>query len=74
MDEGHPAVVKLISRVIKICRKYGVYTSLCGQAGSRPDYAELIGKAWYRFYIGKCRCNRSSKRDSNKDGEKAFIR
>jgi pyruvate,water dikinase len=44
MDEGHPAVVKLISRVIKICRKYGVYTSLCGQAGSRPDYAELLVK------------------------------
>jgi pyruvate,water dikinase len=44
MDEGHPAVVKLISRVIKICKKYGVYTSLCGQAGSRPDYAELLVK------------------------------
>jgi len=54
MDEGHPAVVKLISRVIKICRKYGVYTSLCGQAGSRPDYAELLVKLRYRFYISKC--------------------
>jgi pyruvate,water dikinase len=44
MDEKHPAVVKLISRVIKICKKYNVYTSLCGQAGSRPEYAELLVK------------------------------
>jgi pyruvate,water dikinase len=44
MDESHPAVVKLISRVIKICKKHNVYTSLCGQAGSRPDYVELLVK------------------------------
>ncbi|BFI73177.1 phosphoenolpyruvate synthase [Nanoarchaeota archaeon] len=44
MDESHPAVVKFISRVIRICKKYGVYTSLCGQAGSRPEYAELLVK------------------------------
>ncbi|WP_457913374.1 putative PEP-binding protein [Candidatus Nanopusillus massiliensis] len=29
---------------MKICRKYGVYTSLCGQAGSTLDYAELLVK------------------------------
>ncbi|BBL45758.1 Phosphoenolpyruvate synthase [Nanobdella aerobiophila] len=42
MDEGHPAVLELVSRVISICKKYNVYTSLCGQAGSRPDYAEKL--------------------------------
>jgi len=42
MNEKHPAVIKLISEVIKICKKYGVYTSICGQAGSDPEYASLL--------------------------------
>jgi len=42
MSEKHPAVIKLIRRVIKTCKRYGVYTSICGQAGSDPEYASLL--------------------------------
>lgn len=40
--ENHPAVMKLIEHVIKTCRKYGVKTSICGQAGSRPQIVEKL--------------------------------
>lgn len=42
MSEKHPAVKKLISEVIKVCKKYKIYTSICGQAGSDPEYAEFL--------------------------------
>ncbi len=42
MDERHPAVIRLIKEVIEVCKKHNVYTSLCGQAGSKPEYAELL--------------------------------
>ncbi len=35
-NETHPAVMKLIERVIGICKEHGVKTSICGQAGSYP--------------------------------------
>ncbi len=42
-DETHPAVMKLIERVIKICKEHGVKTSICGQAGSYPHVvAKLV--------------------------------
>ncbi len=41
-DEMHPAVLGEIAKVIKVCRKYGVTTSICGQAGSRPEMAEFL--------------------------------
>ncbi len=41
-DEMHPAVLGEIARVIKTCKKYGVTTSICGQAGSRPEMAEFL--------------------------------
>lgn len=41
-DETHPAVLKLIEHVIKVCRKYGVKTSICGQAGSNPKVVEKL--------------------------------
>jgi pyruvate,water dikinase len=41
-SERHPAVLKLISRVIKECNKAGVKTSICGQAGSMPDIVEKL--------------------------------
>ncbi|MEM1634438.1 MAG: phosphoenolpyruvate synthase [Nanopusillaceae archaeon] len=44
MNEKHLAVLRLIERVVKICRKRGVYTSICGQAGSDPEYAEFLVK------------------------------
>jgi pyruvate, water dikinase len=41
-DEMHPAVLGEIAKVIKTCKKYGVKTSICGQAGSRPEMAEFL--------------------------------
>ena len=41
-DEMHPAVLGEIAKVIKVCRKYHVTTSICGQAGSRPEMAEFL--------------------------------
>ncbi len=41
-DETHPAVMRLIERVIKICKKHGVKTSICGQAGSYPHVVEKL--------------------------------
>ncbi|MET1124147.1 MAG: pyruvate, water dikinase [Archaeoglobaceae archaeon] len=41
-DERHPAVMKLIERVIRICKEHGVKTSICGQAGSYPDVVEKL--------------------------------
>ena len=41
-SERHPAIMKLISRVIKECNKAGVKTSICGQAGSMPDIVEQL--------------------------------
>lgn len=40
--EKHKAVQKLIKEVIRICRKHGVETSICGQAGSDPEIAEKL--------------------------------
>ncbi len=41
-SEGHPAVLKLIERVIIECNKAGVKTSICGQAGSIPSIVEKL--------------------------------
>ena len=40
--EGHPAVIKLIERVIRKCNEAGVKTSICGQAGSIPWIVERL--------------------------------
>lgn len=40
--ETHPAVMRLIERVILICREKGVQTSICGQAGSYPNVVEKL--------------------------------
>ncbi len=41
-DEMHPAVLGEMAKVISVCRKHGVKTSICGQAGSRPEMAEFL--------------------------------
>jgi pyruvate,water dikinase len=41
-NELHPAVLKLIEYVIGECNKAGVKTSICGQAGSRPEVAKRL--------------------------------
>jgi len=43
-DETNPAVLKQIAHVIKICKKYDVETSICGQAGSKKEMAEFLVK------------------------------
>ncbi|MFW5936212.1 MAG: phosphoenolpyruvate synthase [Candidatus Hadarchaeota archaeon] len=40
--ETHPAVMRLIERVILICREHGVKTSICGQAGSYPNVVDKL--------------------------------
>ena len=40
--EKHKAVQRLIKEVISICRKHGVETSICGQAGSDPEIARKL--------------------------------
>lgn len=43
-DEMHPAVLRQMEHVIKVCKKNNVKTSICGQAGSREDMAEWLVK------------------------------
>jgi len=41
-DELHPAILRLISNVIETCREHDVDTSICGQAGSKPEMARFL--------------------------------
>ena len=41
-NEMNPAILKSIKRVIEVCRKHGVETSICGQAGSKPEMAKFL--------------------------------
>ncbi len=41
-DEMHPAVLGELAKVIKTCQRYDVTSSICGQAGSRPEMAEFL--------------------------------
>ena len=43
-DEMNWAVLKQLSRVIRECRKQGVETSICGQAGSKKEMVEFLVK------------------------------
>jgi len=43
-DEMHAAVLGEMKMVIETCKKYGVQTSICGQAGSRPEMAKFLVK------------------------------
>lgn len=43
-DEMNPAVLKQISRVIRECKFHKVETSICGQAGSKPEMVEFLVK------------------------------
>lgn len=43
-NESHPAVLRSIKHVIETCKKYKVQTSICGQAGSKPEMAEFLVK------------------------------
>ncbi|WP_408959308.1 phosphoenolpyruvate synthase [Natrinema sp. 74] len=41
-DELHPAVLRLIGDVIETCRDHDVDTSICGQAGSKPEMVQFL--------------------------------
>jgi pyruvate, water dikinase len=41
-SEMHPAVLRSIHHVIKVCKQYHVKTSICGQAASRPEMASFL--------------------------------
>ncbi|MDY7081013.1 MAG: putative PEP-binding protein, partial [Halobacteria archaeon] len=41
-DSMHPAVLELIGRVIEKCNARDVKTSICGQAGSKPEMVEFL--------------------------------
>jgi pyruvate,water dikinase len=41
-DELHPAVLKLIGSTIETCRDLGIDTSICGQAGSKPEMVRFL--------------------------------
>lgn len=43
-NEMNPAVLNSISYVIRRCRKYGVETSICGQAGSKEEMVRFLLK------------------------------
>ncbi len=43
-DETNWAVLKQISRVIRECKKHGVESSICGQAGSKPEMVKFLVK------------------------------
>ena len=43
-NEMNPAVLSAISYVIRKCKKYGVETSICGQAGSKEEMASFLVK------------------------------
>ncbi len=43
-DETNWAVLKQISRVIRECKKQGVESSICGQAGSKPEMVKFLIK------------------------------
>lgn len=52
-SELHPAIIRQIQYVIVKCRERGVETSICGQAGSKPDMVRLL----VRFGISSVSAN-----------------
>ena len=41
-NETHPAVLYQIEFVIRVCKRMGVETSICGQAGSRKEMVKFL--------------------------------
>jgi pyruvate, water dikinase len=41
-NEMHPAILRQIAHVIKVCKARGVQTSICGQAASRKEMAKFL--------------------------------
>ena len=43
-DEMHKGVLRQLASVISVCKKYGVESSICGQAGSKKEMVEFLVK------------------------------
>lgn len=43
-DEMHPAILYQLGFVIRVCKRYNVETSICGQAGSKKEMVEYLIK------------------------------
>lgn len=41
-NEMHPSVLRQIEYVIRVCKRYGVETSICGQAGSKKEMVKFL--------------------------------
>ncbi len=41
-NEMHPAILYQLAYVIRVCKRYNVETSICGQAGSRKEMAKYL--------------------------------
>ncbi len=41
-NEMHPAILRQIEKVIDVCKEKCVETSICGQAGSKPEMAKSL--------------------------------
>ncbi|MEK6874032.1 MAG: phosphoenolpyruvate synthase [Nanoarchaeota archaeon] len=41
-NELHPAVLNAIKRVLRTCEELGVESSICGQAGSKPEMVKFL--------------------------------
>jgi len=41
-DEMNPAILNQIKYVIRVCKKYSVETSICGQAGSKKEMVKFL--------------------------------
>ena len=41
-DDMHPAVLRQLAHVIKVCKERGVESSICGQAGSKREMAKFL--------------------------------
>src|SRR3990167_9194343 len=41
-DEMHPAVLYQLEYVIRVCKKYNVESSICGQAGSKKEMVKFL--------------------------------
>ncbi len=41
-DEIHPSIFRQIATVINVCKRNGVKTSICGQAGSNPEMIKFL--------------------------------
>jgi pyruvate,water dikinase len=43
-SEMHPSVLKLLKNVIEVCNRYGIESSICGEAGSKPEMVRYLVK------------------------------